>query len=141
VGVMNHGKLEQIDTPDVLYSKPDSLFVASFIGAMNRITTHLKDEMVMVLGENHKVKNDEYTKGTVTALIRPESIQLEHDTKNSNATVLTRSFLGASSRITARYEDGTLIQVLMPSSDSMELHPGDLVRASVTDKKVLITNA
>lgn len=141
VGVMNHGKLEQIDTPDVLYSRPASLFVASFIGAMNRITTHLSDEKVMVLGENHKVKNDEFTQGTVTALIRPESIQLDLDSKHSNATVLTRSFLGASSRITARFEDGTIIQVLMPSSESMELHPGDLVHASVTDKKVLITNA
>jgi hypothetical protein len=29
----------------------------------------------------------------------------------------------------------------MPSSDSMELHPGDLVQAIITDKKVLITNA
>lgn len=141
VGVMNHGKLEQIDTPDVLYSNPDSLFVASFIGAMNRITTHLKDESVEVLGQIHKVKNNDYTKGTVTALIRPESIELHSNSKNANATILTRSFLGASSRITVRYEDGTNLQVLMPSSDSTELHPGDLVRAEITDKKVLITNA
>jgi hypothetical protein len=37
--------------------------------------------------------------------------------------------------------DGTILQSLMPSSDSMELHPGDLVQAVITDKKVLITNA
>jgi hypothetical protein len=40
-----------------------------------------------------------------------------------------------------RYEDGNMLQVLMASSDSMDFQPGDLVRATISDKKVLITNA
>ncbi len=37
IAVMNKGKLQQIDTPQSLYDKPDNLFVAGFIGspAMN----------------------------------------------------------------------------------------------------------
>ena len=141
VGVMNHGKLEQIDTPDELYNRPATLFVASFIGAMNRIPTQLIDGEVEVLGEKHLVKNHSEKEGYVTALIRPESIELLHDSQYHNAVVVTRSFLGASSRITVRVDDGSILQSLMPSSDSMELHPGDLVQAVITDKKVLITNA
>jgi putative spermidine/putrescine transport system ATP-binding protein len=141
VGVMSHGKLEQIDTPDELYNRPATLFVASFIGAMNRIPTQLKDGEVEVLGEKHSVKNHNEKDGNVTALIRPESIELLHDSTYHNAVVVTRSFLGASSRITVRIGDGSILQSLMPSSDSMELHPGDLVQAVITDKKVLITNA
>ena len=37
IAVLNHGKLQQLDTPQKLYDKPDNLFVAGFIGspAMN----------------------------------------------------------------------------------------------------------
>jgi putative spermidine/putrescine transport system ATP-binding protein len=48
VGVMNNGVLEQIDTPDVLYNKPASSFVAGFVGTMNRIPAHITDGMVEI---------------------------------------------------------------------------------------------
>ena len=37
VGVMRQGKLEQIAAPDVLYDDPATVFVAEFVGVMNRI--------------------------------------------------------------------------------------------------------
>jgi putative spermidine/putrescine transport system ATP-binding protein len=141
VGVMSHGKLEQIDTPDELYNRPSTLFVASFIGAMNRLPAQLKNGEVEVLGEKLPVRSHDEKDGEVTALIRPESIELLHDSQYHNAVVVTRSFLGASSRISIRMNDGSILQSLMQSSDSMELHPGDLVQAVITEKKVLITNA
>ena len=141
VGVMSHGKLEQIDTPDELYNRPSTLFVASFIGAMNRLPAQLKNGEVEVLGEKLPVRSHDEKDGEVTALIRPESIELLHDSRYHNAVVVTRSFLGASSRISIRMNDGSILQSLMQSSDSMELHPGDLVQAVITEKKVLITNA
>jgi multiple sugar transport system ATP-binding protein len=43
--VMNHGRIEQIGTPNELYHKPATKFVASFIGspAMNFIPCRLED--------------------------------------------------------------------------------------------------
>ena len=35
IAVMNHGKIIQIDKPEVLYSNPKNYFVANFIGKMN----------------------------------------------------------------------------------------------------------
>ncbi|MDD9822036.1 MAG: putative 2-aminoethylphosphonate ABC transporter ATP-binding protein [Gammaproteobacteria bacterium] len=35
--VMNHGVIEQVGTPTEIYRRPDTLFVAEFVGAMNRI--------------------------------------------------------------------------------------------------------
>jgi ABC-type Fe3+/spermidine/putrescine transport system ATPase subunit len=35
--VMNQGRIEQIDAPEVLYNRPASLFVADFVGAANLI--------------------------------------------------------------------------------------------------------
>lgn len=42
---MNAGGIEQIGTPDALYRRPDTLFVASFIGSppMNMIEGHITD--------------------------------------------------------------------------------------------------
>ena len=42
VGVMSHGKLEQIAAPDELYDHPATAFVAEFVGAMNRIPAELQ---------------------------------------------------------------------------------------------------
>ena len=37
VGVMNHGRFEQLGTPQELYYSPASAFVAGFVGASNRL--------------------------------------------------------------------------------------------------------
>jgi putative spermidine/putrescine transport system ATP-binding protein len=41
VGVMHDGRLEQIATPDELYDRPATPFVAEFVGVMNRIPAGL----------------------------------------------------------------------------------------------------
>ncbi len=57
VAVLDHGELKQVDTPGRLYSHPDNLFVAGFIGspAMNLVETersgdelHLGDSAVPI---------------------------------------------------------------------------------------------
>lgn len=35
--VMNHGEIEQVDPPEVLYSQPKSIFVSTFVGKSNVI--------------------------------------------------------------------------------------------------------
>lgn len=44
IAVINQGVLQQIDTPQKLYDKPDNLFVAGFIGspAMNFFNAHIR---------------------------------------------------------------------------------------------------
>ena len=37
IAVMNAGVLEQMDAPEEIYARPATLFVASFIGTMNRL--------------------------------------------------------------------------------------------------------
>ena len=36
--VMNHGEIEQVDPPEVLYSQPKSIFVSTFVGKSNVIS-------------------------------------------------------------------------------------------------------
>ena len=141
VGVMNSGVLEQIDTPDALYNKPTSSFVASFVGTMNRIPAHITDGMVEIFGSKVVALKRGNESGKVHALIRPESISVTSVSGLGNAKVLTRSFMGASSNIICQTSDGTIVQSLMTSASTGELHPGSEVQLQILSKEVLVTNA
>jgi len=141
VGVMNNGVLEQIDTPDTLYNKPATSFVANFVGTMNRIPAQLSDGHVQLFGKKIPVLKNSNESGKVIALVRPESISIKSTESDANAKVLTRLFMGASSNIVCQTKDGTVIQSLMSSAESGDLHPGSAVKLEVTNKEVLISNA
>jgi len=61
VAVFNHGRIEQVDTPRNLYTRPSTMFVAQFVGTSNVID-----------GERAKV----LTVGATAFSIRPEHIRL-----------------------------------------------------------------
>ena len=140
VGVMNQGVLEQIDTPDALYNKPISSFVAGFVGTMNRIPAQISDGMVEIFGSKVVVLKRGNESGQVVALIRPESISVVANSSQPNAKVLTRSFMGASSNIICQTGDGTIVQSLMTSASTGDLHPGSSVQLRVLSPEVLVAN-
>lgn len=141
VGVMSKGKLDQIDTPDVLYNKPATEFVASFVGTMNHLPTELKDGHVELFGQKILALKTANESGRVIALIRPEAINVLTESDIKNATVITRSFLGASSRVTCRTNEGSIVEALMTSAATGDLHPGSSVQLQILSSEVLVTNA
>lgn len=141
VGVMNEGVLVQIDTPDALYNKPASSFVASFVGTMNKIPAHINNGLVEIFGEKVIALKQGNESGKVLALIRPEAIVATPSTGTSNAKVLTRSFMGALSSIICQTNDGIIVQSLMKSAMTGELHPGSEIQLQILSKEVLVTNA
>ena len=79
VGVMSHGKLEQIDAPDELYDHPATAFVAEFVGVMNRIPAELVgNETVTCVGCTVPVKGGSARglSGDVDVLVRPEGLTM-----------------------------------------------------------------
>jgi iron(III) transport system ATP-binding protein len=59
--VMNAGRIEQIGTPQDVYDRPNSKFVARFIGGSNVIeATHLSDKRVQVAGHTLDVAQGEF---------------------------------------------------------------------------------
>ncbi len=86
IGVINEGKLQQVGTPEEVYSKPRNLFVAGFIGSppMNFIDVILKEEegklwaefegvRVLVPQEFYEALRD-YVGRQVIMGIRPENL-------------------------------------------------------------------
>jgi putative spermidine/putrescine transport system ATP-binding protein len=140
VGVMSSGKLEQIDKPNVVYANPASVFVASFVGAMNRVPATVSSGMVEVFGQKVKHQGG-VSAGNLVALVRPESVRLTPD-NNGDIRVITRSFLGPNSRITAKTGSGVNFHVDLPSAQALELNPGSSVKVTViADSLLTDTNA
>jgi len=85
VAVMNEGRFEQIDSPQNLYAKPASPFVARFVGDNNRLPGKIVGcadgtaELQTASGEKLLIRTDrQLTPGVQAELyIRPESVILE----------------------------------------------------------------
>jgi spermidine/putrescine transport system ATP-binding protein len=87
VAVMNHGRFEQLGTPQQLYYDPTTAFVAGFVGANNRIFGRLKSsdgpigEIETADGWTVRAKKTgPIAAGNhVEAFVRPEVATLERD--------------------------------------------------------------
>jgi putative spermidine/putrescine transport system ATP-binding protein len=120
VGVMYSGRLEQLDTPENVYRKPATAFVAEFVGAMNRLPGRLGDGgEVQVLGQRVGVLNpDERQPGTaVDAMVRPEAVSIVQDAAGAGE-VTQRTFLGASVRLEVTLDGGQKVLVEASSHDA-----------------------
>ncbi len=78
VAVMRDGKIQQVDTPQALYSKPANLFVAAFIGspAMNLVEADVSDGALHFGGYAVPLPPDTVPAlGRVVAGMRPEAFE------------------------------------------------------------------
>ncbi|GAA1437364.1 ABC transporter ATP-binding protein [Microlunatus lacustris] len=115
VGVMNAGRLEQLDVPEVLYAAPRSAFVADFVGLMNRVPAEVADGQVRVLGATLPALAGSVDRGPGLALIRPEQLQLVR-TPTGSGRVVAVTFQGPVSRAQVRTGEGTDVVVLLSGS-------------------------
>jgi putative spermidine/putrescine transport system ATP-binding protein len=138
VGVMREGRLEQIAAPDELYDRPATAFVAEFVGTMNRLPASVADGGVEVLGARRPVAGGQPPAGSVVALVRPEALTVEADPAGAGR-VITRTFSGATTRLTVGLPDGVEARVDLPSAAASGLGPGTAVRVGVADRPVLVT--
>lgn len=108
--VMNQGVIEQMGTPLDIYNRPQTQFVASFIGTLNVLQAEVADgqgQRIRVDGQ--EIVTDEMieARGMVSVAVRPESISLNHANGHANtlrATVDDIYFLGSVVRIRTRLE-------------------------------------
>ena len=104
IAVMNEGKIIQIGTAEELYLRPESPFVAQFIGKINLLPAEVKgmtEEKVMlrIFRQNYQVSKgpNRFEPGErVNVFVRPETIELVKtiDENSLKASVVERSFLG-----------------------------------------------
>lgn len=105
VAVMKEGRVLQADTPARLYSNPSGPWIADFLGDANMLPAMAHGGYAeTVLG---RFKTD--LKGPVTAIVRPENVQISLD-ETPNAVVAGSEFFGHDQLITLALPDGSRIR-------------------------------
>jgi putative spermidine/putrescine transport system ATP-binding protein len=140
VGVLREGRLEQVASPDELYERPATAFVAEFVGTMNRVPATLTGGGVEFLGVRRPVAGTAPSAGPVVALVRPESLLVAPDPAG-RGRVVTRTFSGASPRLAVALPDGVEVAVDVASAGSQDLVPGTAVTLTPAERAVLVAPA
>ena len=136
VGVMRAGKLEQLGPPADVYLQPVSAFVADFVGLSNRLPGRVDGDRVEVLGTRLPLVTPGGHGPAVTALVRPESVDVVPDPAG-DGEVLTASFLGPTSRVTVAVGDA-LVVAQVASGRLADLAAGTRVRVKLRPVPVAV---
>jgi iron(III) transport system ATP-binding protein len=119
IAVLNTGRLEQIDTPEVIYHMPSTPFVADFVGQADFIPGIVEDGKVLTeIGEFPNQVG--YQGGAqVVVMIRPDDIHVV-SSPNGAARILARQFRGSGNLYTIGLPSG---QVVHSSEPSIDVYP------------------
>jgi putative spermidine/putrescine transport system ATP-binding protein len=140
VGVMHAGHLEQLGTPEDVYDRPATPFVAEFVGTMNRVAGRvLPDGRLEVLGGSlSAIGPDGQAPGSgVEVLVRPEALEAVVD-EHGHATVVERTFLGSLTRMRVALDDGVELLIDVASRRGLP-EPGARVSVRVTSEDALVS--
>jgi iron(III) transport system ATP-binding protein len=127
IAVMNGGRIDQLGTPEDIYARPESEFVARFIGASNVIKGIALDaNHVAFAGATLKVVGAPLTSGQdAVVAIRQHDIGLSTQAPASPANaikgVVTRQvYLGAARDYMVEVADGTSLRATTPTEVSVQ---------------------
>jgi spermidine/putrescine transport system ATP-binding protein len=142
IAVMNDGEVEQIASPEEIYSSPASVFVASFIGVANLLPATVdvvrdgEADVTLPGGTTAPVPlghGDPEAHHRATVMVRPERLGLRIDEPVNGAprvatTVTDLTFQGPLVRAALRASDGTqIVAHVGPEDDLPVLRPGQAV--------------
>ena len=137
VGVMRDGRLEQIATPDELYDRPATSFVAEFVGIMNRIPAGLLELLGASGLAADLTPHRERPGNAVDVLVRPEGLRITAS-PTGNGIVVGRTFLGQLTRVSVRLSGDVVVQVDLQSAEAAGIAPGDPVDVSLAGAPVMV---
>ncbi len=144
IAVMNAGRVEQIGTPEEIYHRPATVFVAGFIGVANLIPAAVlavTGDLATVDAAGHRFGvpvTDESIRpdDSAVVMVRPERLHISVDRPSGDiaaveATVETLVFQGPVLRTSLRTDAGTgLVAHIGPEDALPMLRPGDRLWAS-----------
>lgn len=124
IAVMQNGRIAQIASPQDLYLRPSSIFVADFIGTANLIAGTVNGQRVLSQSgvELALARPGLVTDSSVTCSIRPEQIRIV-DHGKVRGWVVSTHFYGGNSVAVVNCGLGVDLKVLLSAESA--LRPGD----------------
>lgn len=137
VGVMNEGRLEQVDDPEACYRAPATRFVAAFLGDGIFLSGRVADGCVhTVLGCNALDQKEPFDAQAtapgegdpVDVLVRPHDLDLQPD-PDGNARIVWSRYEGETRLYKVKLDDGPVLKARM--SHEISLAEGQRVRTRI----------
>jgi spermidine/putrescine transport system ATP-binding protein len=134
IAVMSNGVIEQVDTPEDVYERPTTTFVAGFIGVSNLMpgtVTSASDgrgRIRLESGPELETRVDGIGPGEhCHAVVRPEKLIIQHasepaggDLPSVDGLVESSVYLGTSTQIVVRLPAEVSMTVLVPNASEAE---------------------
>ena len=112
VVVMDHGRIEQIDTPEQVWERPATAFVCDFLGGANRVVAQAVGGQIDIAGVRLPNRAPAMPDGPASAFIRPHEFALAMPGAAGIAVVLRRCLrTGAQAALETETRDGSIIEV------------------------------
>ena len=150
IAVLHRGKVEQFGSPEEIYTRPATTFVAGFVGKPNildgTVVAAAPDAVQIRITEGRELMapgSNELSAGMpVKVALRPERLRLckystAAPTNSFPVTVVLRSFAGASVQYVVATAGGAEFQVEMPASDA-NAQRGDQMHLTVEASEVIV---
>ena len=130
--VLRDGRVEQIGSPEEVYTRPATAYVASFMGYRNLLDLDAAAGGVFS-GPSLKLQGQPVAAGPVTVAIRPEDFVVGGAENATAATVGVVEYHGRELLVEADLPGGETVHFRTPE----RLAPGDEVRLGVPPDRVL----
>jgi len=137
VGVMREGSLQQLAKPEELYYRPETAYVAEFVGLTNAIPGEVQAGKVSILNQQIDTLPGSITSGNGLALVRTESLHVIPNT-SGESKVLVFSFLGSNCRVQVQLPNGSTVIAQVSNELVSSLSPGSLVDVKVASNAVFV---
>jgi spermidine/putrescine transport system ATP-binding protein len=144
VAVMSQGKVQQLDSPKMIYERPRNRFVANFIGDVNLVDAKVssENESSYVCSHNNIEfsvnKTSQHQVGDqVTLAIRPEKFSLVVSGEGLlQGTVTESTYMGTDTYLNVKIDDSTELEVRCQNVDLDQQLPaiGEAVGLSVPNE-------
>jgi spermidine/putrescine transport system ATP-binding protein len=151
VGVMRDGLLAQVGSPQEIYRRPASLFVADFVGASNCLTATVRagteDGYEVALGVDGRAVSVPGPPGladgsAVAVIVRPEALELGDGPGSTLAgRLVDASFLGSQTVYTIAVEGCGEVTVADTRPPRALPAPGDELRLSFVPEEAWVVPA
>ena len=139
VAVMNRGKIEQIATPPEIYDAPATRFSATFVGNRNTLELPVQNGRLR-LGKAFDLTPPADAQRALL-FFRPEDVEFSVNGHGQNATIESKSFLGAQTRLHLLVEADNQIARFyadLPSRQALPLALGEVVRVQIAEINVRV---
>jgi putative spermidine/putrescine transport system ATP-binding protein len=141
IAVMAKGRIEQLDHPEEIYSNPQTVFAATFVGTSNQFKGSVESasEGFCKVGNSilHVLPLPNMRNGNrVLIMVRPEEVSLQqvgadvstNGTGNHIAGIIElRTFLGPFTRFHVNVDGGTILTADIPSQQARNYDTGQKV--------------